>query len=254
MFSDLVQLLFPTAIPLWQALGLIALSFFTSFMSASVGIGGGQAMLGVMASVIPVNVLIAVHALVQVGSNAGRAWVQRAHVKWKIVQQYAAGGIIGAILGGLFFVSIPGHYILLILGAFILWMTWGPKVKIPHIEKWGMPLLGMIGVFLSTVLGSTAAMVNSVLRKFDLTRHELIGTQAACVLSQHILKLIVFITLGVALREWLGMIGLMIITGFIGTWLGTRALNAIPEHMFDIILKVVLTLAGLNLLWEALSA
>ena len=252
--DQLIEFLFPTAIPLWQALGLIALSFFTSFMSASVGIGGGQAMLGVMASVIPVNVLIAVHALVQVGSNAGRAWVQRQHVKWRIVAQYAAGGIIGAIAGGLFFVSLPGHYILIILGAFILWMTWGPKVKIPHIEKWGMPLLGVIGVFLSTVLGSTAAMVNSVLRKFNLNRHELIGTQAACVLSQHILKILVFITLGIALQEWLGMIALMIITGFIGTWLGSRALNAIPEHWFDIILKVVLTLAGLNLIYEALSA
>jgi uncharacterized membrane protein YfcA len=254
MPDTLIDFLFPSALPPWQVLSLMGLSFFTSFMSASVGIGGGTALLGIMAATIPVNVLIAVHALVQVGSNAGRAWVQRAHIHWPIALQYAAGGIVGAIAGGLFFVALPERVLLLILGIFILWMVWGPKIRIPHIERWGIPLLGVIGVFLSSVIGTTAAMINAVLRRKGLPRRELIGTQAACVLSQHILKTIVFVSLGIALQEWIGMIIVMIITGFVGTWLGSKLLNVVPEHVFDIILKVVLTAAGLHLLWQGISS
>ncbi len=253
MLDPVIEILFPTAIPLWQALGLIGLSFFSSFMSASVGIGGGTALLGVMASTLPVNTVIAVHALVQTGSNAGRAYAQRAHIHWRIVRLYALGGVIGAVLGGLFFASLPEHLILLLLGAFVLWMVWGPKLPIPNVDKYGLPLLGAIGVFLSSVLGSTAAMMNAVLRRMGLPRKELIGTQAACVLTQHILKIIVFVSLGVALREWIGMVVLMILIGFAGTYFGTKMLDRISEEWFDIILKVILTAAGLNLLWQAYS-
>lgn len=253
MLDSLIDILFPTAIAPWQVVGLIALSFFTSFMSASVGLGGGAAMLGVLAATVPVNVLIAVHALVQVGSNFGRAYAQRVHIHWRIVRSYALGGVFGALGGALFFVSLPEPVIFLILGLFILWTVWGPKLPIPHVEHWGLPLLGAIGVFLSSVLGSTAAMMNAVLRRMGLPRKELIGTQAACVLSQHILKIIMFVALGIALKEWLGMILLMIVTGFIGTFFGSRLLDRIPERWFDIIMKAILTAVGIQLLWQAYS-
>lgn len=251
MLDPLIDLLFPTALPAWQVFGLITLSFFSSFMSASVGIGGGTALLGVMAATIPVNVLIAVHALVQTGSNAGRAYAQRAHIHWRIVRLYALGGVFGAIAGAVFFTNLPEHLIMLILGVFILWMVWGPKINIPDVDKYGLPLLGAIGVFLSSVLGSTAAMMNAVLRRMGLPRKELIGTQAACVLTQHILKIIMFVALGVALKEWLGMIALMILVGFIGTYFGSKMLDRISERAFDIVMKTILTLSGVHLLWLA---
>jgi uncharacterized membrane protein YfcA len=252
MLDDLITTLFPTAIPLWQAFILVGVSFLTSFMSASVGIGGGQAMLGILASTIPVNVLISVHALVQVGSNASRSFFQRAHIQWKLVRQFAIGAVLGAIIGATFFFTLPENLILIILGIFILWMTWGPKITMKGTDKWGMPLLGAVSSFISTIIGSGAGLINSVLRRYNLKRQELIGTQAACVLTQHILKIIVFVSLGVALREWIGMILLMIATGFIGSYAGTKFLDLIPEIWFDRILKIVLTIVGLNLLVTAL--
>jgi uncharacterized membrane protein YfcA len=254
MFDQIIQSLFPTAIPLWQALGLVGLSFFTSFMSASVGIGGGQALLGVMASIVPVNVLISVHALVQVGSNASRSYFQRAHIQWNLVRKFALGAIVGAALGAFFFVSLPEKFILAFLGTFILWMTWGPQISVPGVKNWGIPMLGAVASFLSSIIGSGAGMINSVLRHYNLKRQELIGTQAACVLTQHLLKIIMFVALGVALKEWIGIIILMIATGFIGTYAGTKFLDAIPELWFDRILKVVLTLVGIHLLITAYLA
>lgn len=242
---------FPVSIPLWQALGLVAFSFFTSLLAASVGIGGGVAMMGVMAAIIPVNVLIAVHGLVQLGSNTGRAVLQRAHVDWAVVRKFTAGGIAGALLGGLFFVNLPERVLMLILGAFILYMVWGPKIKVPHAEKWGMPAAGAFAVFCAMFVGAMGPFLNAVLQRHGFSRQKLIGTQAACLVFQHALKVAVFIFLGVALREWLGMILLMIATGFAGTYVGTHVLERIPERLFQTILKIVLTIVGADLLRRA---
>ncbi|MGB0217053.1 MAG: hypothetical protein ACPF9E_16595 [Alteromonas oceani] len=58
---------------LYTALGLILLAGFTSFVTGTMGLGGGMLLLVVMASVIPIAALIPVHGLVQLGSNASRA-------------------------------------------------------------------------------------------------------------------------------------------------------------------------------------
>ncbi len=54
------------------ALLLIVLAGFTSFVSAAFGAGGGLMLLVVMASIMPMTVVVPVHGLVQLGSNANR--------------------------------------------------------------------------------------------------------------------------------------------------------------------------------------
>ena len=61
---------------------LVLLSFFTSMLSASMGIGGGTILLAVMAQVVPVKAIIPVHGMVQLGSNVGRALVLLPNVRW----------------------------------------------------------------------------------------------------------------------------------------------------------------------------
>ena len=73
---------------------LIAVSFFTSALTAAFGIGGGVAMLGALAGTVPPAVIIAVHGVVQVGSNLGRAIIQRASCwgqasVWRLVHGFS---------------------------------------------------------------------------------------------------------------------------------------------------------------------
>ena len=51
---------------------LIILAGFTSMVSAAFGAGGGLMLLVIMASMMPMSVVIPVHGLVQLGSNANR--------------------------------------------------------------------------------------------------------------------------------------------------------------------------------------
>ncbi len=45
----------------------------------------------------------------------------------------------------------------------------------------------------------------------------------------------------------------MIATTVVATWIGRKLLDRVPEKLFRMILKVILTLLALRLMWVALS-
>ncbi len=230
---------------------LIAISFFTSALTAAFGIGGGVAMLGALAGTVSPNVVIAVHGVVQVGSNLGRAILQRRYANWEIVGKFLIGAVIGVTLGAWFFVSVPERALLALLGVFILVMVWVPKPKIPGLAASGLILGGAISSVLTMFVGATGPFIQAMLLPFNLDRKGIIANQAVMMTAQHLLKVIAFGFIGFALVPWLPLVSAMIVSGFLGTVMGTRLLEKMPERLFQIILKVLLTLIALDLLRKA---
>ncbi|MBN9348765.1 MAG: hypothetical protein J0I48_21600 [Devosia sp.] len=77
--------LLPAGVDPLLALLLIGLSFVTSMITATFSLGGGLLMVAVLALVFPPAVVVPVHGAVQLGSNAGRAVVQRDHIQWHLI-------------------------------------------------------------------------------------------------------------------------------------------------------------------------
>ena len=63
----------PPDLTILSTAGLVLLSFMTSALTASVGLGGGLVLLVALASFLPPLVVLPVHGVVQLGSNFGRA-------------------------------------------------------------------------------------------------------------------------------------------------------------------------------------
>lgn len=241
----------PEGVDALTAILLIGVSFFTSALTAAFGIGGGVAMLGALAGAVPTNVVVAVHGVVQLGSNLGRAILQRAHADWAAVRRFLVGTIIGVALGAWLFVSLPERFLLGLLGVFILIMVWVPKPRIPGLSKAGLVIGGAISSVLTMFIGATGPFTQAVLLPLGLDRKGLIATHAVMMAFQHALKVIAFGFIGVALMPWLPMVAAMIVSGFIGTVTGTRLLEKMPEALFQTILKVLLTLIAIDLLRRA---
>ncbi len=53
--------------------------------------------------------------------------------------------------------------------------------------------------------------------------------------------------LGFNFGDWLPLMSAMIATGFLGTWMGTRLLERMPEALFKTVLKWLLTILSLDL-------
>jgi uncharacterized membrane protein YfcA len=233
------------------ALLLIGVSFLTSAITAAFGIGGGVAMLGALAGTVPPGVIIAVHGLVQVGSNLGRTIVQRAHTLWPLVGRFAIGSLVGVVIGAYVVVALPERILLGLLGAFILVMTWVPKPRIPGLASTGIVIGGGLASVVTMFVGATGPFVQALLLPLGLEKRQLVATHAACQTVQHLLKIVAFTALGFAFADWLPLIAAMIASGFLGTIAGTKLLEKLPERWFLIAVKAALTLIAADLLRRA---
>jgi uncharacterized membrane protein YfcA len=241
----------PDGVSLPVALALIAVSFFTSALTAAFGIGGGVAMLGILSATVPPAVIIAVHGVVQFGSNIGRTIIQRAHIVWRPTGLFLAGAIVGIALGAALVTHMPTRLFLAILGAFILLMAWVPKPNIPGMDRQGMVIGGAVASVASMVVGAVGPLVQALLLPLKLEKKAQIATFSAMQTSQHLLKVLAFGAVGFSFGDWLPLTVLMIAAGFAGTLVGTALLDRIPQAVFETVLKWLLTVLALDLLRRA---
>lgn len=249
----MLDILLPAGVSPLVALLLVAVSFITSALSAAFGLGGGVAMLGVLAGAVQPSVIVAVHAIVQIGSNLGRTIVQRAHVMWPVTVRFVIGSLIGIALGATAFAIIPERLFMALLGLFILTMAWFPKPNIPGLDKAGVVVGGIVSSFATMFVGATGPFVNAILKAIGADRKQIVATQAMCMTIQHSMKAIAFGAIGFSFVDWAPLVVAMIASGFAGTLLGTRLLERMSEATFALILKVLLTLIGLDLVRKALG-
>jgi uncharacterized protein len=241
--------LLPGDLSLWLALVLVALSAVTSFISAAFGLGGGMVLLAVIATILPAAALVPVHGVVQVGSNISRAAVMARHIHLPVLLPMTLGGSAGAIIGGLIAVRLPDWLLFAAVGTFVLWSAWS-KGSV-GLGRATLVLGGAVSGFLTMFIGGTGPFVAAVIKTLNLDRMSHVGTQAACMVFQHGLKIAVFGVLGFNYLPYLPLVAAMIVTGFLGTLVGRRVLHGMGDNRFRIALTILLTFLGLRLFWMA---
>jgi uncharacterized membrane protein YfcA len=242
--------LLPADLDLVTALALIALSFVTSLITATFSLGGGSLMVAVLALVFPPTVVVPLHGAIQLGSNAGRAVVQRAHIQWSFVLWISLGGLVGTIVGGQFASRLPETALQIAIASFVLLTAWLPQPRIVGRSRVAQVLGGAVIAAVSMVVGATGPLV-AVFIKGLADRRQLVATHAMLMTIQNSFKVAMFVVLGFAFAAYLPLIIAMILSGFAGTTIGSKLLVKVPEAAFRWGFKIVLTLVALNLLYEA---
>ena len=246
-----MELLLPDGLgPAWAAT-LVAASFVTAAISAAFGIGGGVAMLAVLLAVLPPAVVLPIHGVVQAGSNAGRMVTLRKNVQRSMLGWFTAGTLAGIAAASLVLVSLPSATLQIILGVFILWTVWGPKLTARAISDRAFLLVGAGASFCTMFVGATGPMVAAFWDVRRMGKLGVVATQSACMVVQHAAKVLAFGLLGFAFSQWLAMIVAMLVAGQLGTQAGAHILSRLPERVFEIAFKLILTGLALRLLWSA---
>jgi uncharacterized membrane protein YfcA len=237
----------------WPALGLVALSFFTSLITATFSLGGGSLLIAAMTLVMPPVVVIPVHGCVQLGSNAGRALVMRQFIQWPFILWVTLGAILGSIFGGAFAQVIPDRWFVAAIGVFVLVTTWLPQPKLIAGSRMVQFVGGSIVSAVGMVVGAAGPLLAAFVRGIP-DRRQLVATHAMLNTFQHLFKVVIFTVLGFAFGQYLLLIALMIGAGFAGTMLGSRMLTRVPESVFRFGFRILLSLVALELVRRALSA
>lgn len=232
-------------------------SGLTSALTAMAGIGGGVIMLAALASLLPAAAIIPVHAVVQVGSNAGRAAVMRHWIDRARLLPFVLGSVVGIVIGGSIAINLPGEVLRLVLGLFILQTVWLPLAAMAVIKGRGLALGGLVASALTMLVGATGPYVLALFRPLGLGREGLVATHAAAMTAQHGLKMLAFGMLGFAFASWLPLVIAMVAAGFLGTLVGRRWLGRLSEQRFAQLVQAILTLVALDLVlrsaWQLLG-
>ena len=238
----------------WVFLGLCGASFVGSMIAASVGLGGGVLVLASMAMVLPPAILIPLHGVVQAGSNFGRASLMARHAMWRLVPPFAVGTVIGSALGANIVFALPIWLLQLVLGLFVLFATWAPRLRVRVPDRAGFLGVGLVSGFVTLFIGGSAPVVAPFLFATSTGRRQFVATLASLMVIQHIVKIVALGVVGFAFGPYVPLlIGLMAF-GFAGTMTGRMLLNKLPERVFAIGLKVVLTLLSTRLIYSAIAA
>ncbi len=245
----------PQALAGWEVGVLVATAAFTSFLTASVGVGGGVFLLAVLSLIMPTAAIIPVHGLVQFGANGSRALMMWRYISWRCVLYFLPGAVLGAWLASMFLLQLPLPVLQLAIAAFILYLVWGPKLPRLMLGDWGTLVAGGFTTFLSHFVGATGPLVAAFIKQKHAERREAsVATFAAAMVLQHGPKAVVYGAAGFVFKEWLLLVVLMIAAGAVGTKLGLMQLMKLTDRRFTLLFNAVLTLLCLRMLWQAGTA
>lgn len=237
-----------------SAVGLIVLSAITSMISAAFGAGGGLMLLVVMASLLPMNIVIPVHGLVQLGSNANRFMLTFKHLDKSMFVYFSLGGIIGALAASSIVAHISLELMKIVVAGFVLYLLWGVTPKLRETSKLWRYMAGAVTTFLSMFVGASGPLVGSCLYVNNYEKLRYTATFSACMSVQHTFKAILYGFVGFSFWQWLPLVTVMIISGAFSTWLGLQLLHRISADKFKRIFRAILTLLALQLAWQGLQA
>src|SRR5262245_36977697 len=160
------------------------------------GLAGGMLLLAVLLLFLDPVQAIPMHGVIQLVSNASRAWFQREHVRWDAVWRFSWPLLPAGAAGLALLRAVPADAGRIAIGAFALVATWlpgclrlGGRGGDPRRAlAWGGALVG----FASTLVGATGPLLAPFLLALDLGTQATIGTLAACQIFQHFSKVALF--------------------------------------------------------------
>ncbi|MGE3247445.1 MAG: TSUP family transporter [Beijerinckiaceae bacterium] len=237
----------------WLFAGLCAASFATAFIGVVTGAAGGLILLATMANTMRPEVLIAVHTVVQLGQGFTRTFVMWRYVMRETVLPFVAGAAVGAAIGAKIFISLPLFALQLILGVFILFVTWVPRLGRIGAIGGRFAVVGFMATFVGVFVSATGTLIAPFIAAAAPDRRNHAATLGALMTFTHTLKLIAFAFAGIAIGAYAPLMAGMVVTGFFGNWLGFKALDRMPEARFRLIFQLLLTVLGLRLIWMAFA-
>ena len=243
-----------TGLGVWNYVLLCGISFLGSFITAGLGLGGGVLVLATMAQVMTPTTLIPVHAVIQLGSNIGRATLFYRNILWGLIPAFLIGTLIGAAIGVQVVVALPTPALQTILALFILYATWAPKIQASNPGKKAFLAIGMLGAFTTMFVGATGSLVGPFVNAISNLRQNFVATHATMMTIQHGLKIVAFGFIGFAYGPFIPLLVSLIIFGFIGTFFGKKVLSVLPETHFRTGLKIILTLLAGRLIFAAITS
>ena len=229
---------------------LITAALVTSIVSGLVGMAGGIMLLSAMAIVLPFDVVVPIHGLVQLVSNVSRVLILLPNVVRPICFSFMAGAPLGGVLGYFLLSRIERPtWLLGVIAAFMLYVVFKPE-RLPEIRlrPRGYFVLGFLSGCTGCLIGAVDPLMAPCFVRTDLRKESMVATKAACSVAGHVTKIPVFLALQFDYGSHALLIVGMIAAVIAGSKIGTLLLQRISPERFIRLVKVAMFLIAIRLL------
>ena len=241
------------------AVSFAAVVLVTSFLSGIFGMAGGMVLMGLLLVMLPVAQAMLLHGVTQLAANGWRAWLWRAHVRWRTVGCYGAAAVLTACGFAVLPFATDKATALVVLGSLPFAAMLLPRqVRADATRGAHACACGVICTILQLLAGISGPILDLFFVQAAMDRKQVVATKAAIQVFSHTLKIVYFgslLTWG-SNRE-AGMIEPLVFLIAIGcavtgTNLSRRVLDAMNEAQFRVWTKWIVLVAGTIYLGQGL--
>lgn len=228
------------------SLVFLGVVFFASALSGVFGMAGGLILMGFLLAWMPATTAIAVHGIIQMGSNASRAWLSRRYIDWHIVAWIVLGVVVAALLLASLRYTPSENVVLLLIGGMPV-LVWLPRrwFRFDVSRPVDAILCGLVAGGLTIAAGVSGPTIDIGFVRTRLDRRTVVASKAAIQVIAHTIKVVFYFQAVLALErgQW-GWIVLAIPLSFLGTRSGNAILKRLTDASFRGWTRWLVTLVG----------
>lgn len=235
---------------------VLTVGLLAGILSGIIGTGASIILLPILVVQFGPQQAVPIMAVASVLANIAKMTSWWREIDWRAFLAYSLPATPAAALGARTLLALPARTVDIALGLFFLAM-----IPVRHwLEKrnykmtlWQLAIAGGAIGFLTGVVASTGPLSVPAFYAYGLVKGAFIATEAAGSLAIFFTKVIAFREFG-ALPWDLMARGLIVGSSLmVGSYLAKLVVQRMSVHLFRHILDVVLFVAGIAMLWEAVG-
>lgn len=243
---ELINLYLPDNVSLAGAFVLIVINLLCAFISTALSLGGGLLMLVSLSFFVPPAALVPVHGIIQLGSNFARIFVSLKDLDIKIILPFMGGTLIGSYFGANIVDILSPAIGQIGVGLFIMYSLFG---KFPKLGKKYIFFGGVASSTMSVIFGASGPLVATLIKNMNFNPLKHVATHGSMMTFQHLFKSFAYFFIGFSFQQYLPLVTVMILVGFLGTYLGKLVLISKGQSYFKKILSIILFLGAIRLIY-----
>lgn len=234
---------------------LFAGTILAFWISAICGGGASLILIPILNLLLPTSLVPFSLTIGTFTSSASRIAVFKQHINWKIFLWFVPFSIPAVLLGAYLIKYVNPNYLQLMVAFFLIanlpqLFTSKNKTEETGKEypKSALALIGFSAGFISGITGAVGLLFNRFYLKFGLKKEEIVATRAANEVFLHLIKLIIYISLGLYSNTalWLGIA--IAAAAIVSSYTVKYILPHLSENLFKKIGYGAMVISGITLM------
>ncbi|HRD75481.1 MAG TPA: sulfite exporter TauE/SafE family protein [Hyphomicrobiaceae bacterium] len=240
---------------IWAAILVIGIAAGT--LGGIVGFGASVMLMPILVLGFGAKEAVQIMAIAGIIANVSRVvvWWRDVDVRLNVV--YCATALPAAYFGARTLLALDTRMVETILGVFFIVMIPVRRWLLAKGFKVGLPHLAVVGAgigFLTGIVASTGPLNTPFFLAYGLTKGAFLGTEALGSALIGITKAITFRSFGSLPVETISKGCAVGASLWIGSWIAKRLVERMDASQFRFVIDAMMALAGLTLLYGALTA